>query len=313
MVTSAEILKAKILIVDDQEPMAWALQSILEDAGYTDVSSTTNPCEVSELYRVNRYDLVLLDIQMPVMSGFGVMKELKAFEGDGYVPVIALTAQPSYKVPALKAGAKDFVLKPFDLEEVLMRVHNMLEVRLLHEEARNNAKLLESLALHDPLTGLANRRLLAERIWMAMANARRNKTEMALLYLDLDGFKQVNDTLGHAYGDLLLKSIAARLVDSVREEDTVARLGGDEFMIALWHVGSADDVSAVALKLVHSVSQPYPIDGHTVNITTSAGVSIYPAHGKDADTLMKSADAALYQAKRAGKNAYRIAQCELVS
>jgi diguanylate cyclase (GGDEF)-like protein len=178
----------------------------------------------------------------------------------------------------------------------------------LHEAARNYGKMLESLALNDPLTGLANRRLLAERMSMALAHARRHKSAMAVVYLDLDGFKQVNDTLGHGTGDVLLKMVAERLVATVREEDTVARLGGDEFIVALWEVRDADRAATVALKVIAAVSQPYEIGGHSVSITTSAGIGIYPVHGEDADTLMKSADLALYEAKRAGKNAYRISE-----
>jgi diguanylate cyclase (GGDEF)-like protein len=143
---------------------------------------------------------------------------------------------------------------------------------------------------------------------MALAHARRNKSAMAVVYLDLDGFKQINDTLGHGAGDVLLKMVAGRLVATVREEDTVARLGGDEFVIALWDARDAERASTVALKVIEAVSQPYDIEGQAVSITTSAGVSIYPVHGEDADTLMKSADLALYEAKRAGKNAYRISE-----
>jgi diguanylate cyclase (GGDEF)-like protein len=279
---------------------------MLRDAGYTDVSHTISGRQVRGLHLARRYDLILLDLQMPEMSGFHVMKELSAIELDGYLPVLALTAEPAYKVHALKAGAKDFVTKPFDLEEVLTRVYNMLEVRLLHKEARNTAKMLESIALFDPLTGLANRRLLMDRISAALANARRNSTAMAVIYLDLDGFKQINDTRGHTVGDALLRIVAGRLVKGVREEDTVGRLGGDEFMIALWHVSNVDNVATVASKLIEAISMPYIIEGHTVAVTTSAGIGIYPTHGEDADTLMKKADTALYAAKRAGKNAFRI-------
>jgi diguanylate cyclase (GGDEF)-like protein len=141
---------------------------------------------------------------------------------------------------------------------------------------------------------------------MAIAHARRNKSAMAVLYLDLDGFKAVNDTLGHAAGDLLLKQVADRLLHSVREEDTVARLGGDEFMIALWHVLGFDDTAKVAAKIIEAVARPYDLEGNSVTVTTSVGASVYPAHGEDADALMKSADTALYEAKRAGKNTYRI-------
>ncbi|MFA7282065.1 MAG: diguanylate cyclase, partial [Sterolibacterium sp.] len=201
---------------------------------------------------------------------------------------------------------KDFISKPFDLDEVLLRVHNMLEVRLLHKEVRNHGKLLEALALIDPLTGLANRRLLMEKMSMALAHARRNKSAMAVMYLDLDGFKQINDTFGHGTGDELLKMVARRLVDMVREVDTVARLGGDEFVIALWHIQGTEHVTKVAIKVIEAVAQPYLIDDHSVRITVSAGIGIFPDHGQDADTLLKHADLALYQAKDAGKNAFRI-------
>ena len=129
---------------------------------------------------------------------------------------------------------------------------------------------------------------------------------MAVMYLDLDGFKQVNDTLGHAGEDTLLKTVAGRLVTTVREEDTVARLGGDEFIIALWHVTGTEDAGRVATKMIEAISQPHNIEGHIVHLTTSVGVRIYPVHGEDEDTLLKSADRALYAAKHAGKNAYRI-------
>jgi len=308
LIDPADILNARILVVDDKEANVRLLGDMLRVAGYACVESTTDPNEVCGLHRKNRYNLILLDLQMPGMDGFQVMEDLKEIEEDAYLPVLVITAQPYHKLRALKAGAKDFVSKPFDLAEVLMRVHNMLEVRLLHEAARDHGKVLESMALHDPLTGLANRRLLAERMSMALAHARRNNSAMAVVYLDLDGFKQINDTLGHGVGDILLKMVGGRLVATLREEDTVARLGGDEFIIVLWHVSGTDVAATVALKVIEALSQPYDIEGHTVSITTSAGVGVYPVHGEDADTLMKSADLALYEAKRAGKNAYRIAE-----
>jgi diguanylate cyclase (GGDEF)-like protein len=309
MVSTADILHAGILIVDDQEVNVQLLEQMLRGAGYARISSTRDPHAVCALHRANHYDLILLDLRMPGMDGFQVMEGLKEIETNGYLPVLAVTADPAHKLRALQVGAKDFVSKPFDLAEVLMRVHNMLEVRLLHEAALNQSKMLEALALNDSLTGLANRRLLADRMSMALIHARRNKSAMAVVYLDLDGFKQINDTLGHGAGDALLKMVAGRLVATVRGEDTVARVGGDEFILALWHVSGIDYATTVASRAIVAVSQPYDIAGNTVSITSSAGVSIYPDHGEDADTLIKSADLALYEAKRAGKNAYRISEC----
>jgi serine phosphatase RsbU (regulator of sigma subunit) len=143
MVSSADILNARILVVDDQEANVSLLEGMLRVAGYTSVQSTTDPSEVSELYRQNHYGLILLDIQMPGMDGFQVMEGLKEIEGDGYLPVLAITAQPSHKLRALEAGAKDFVGKPFDMAELRARVHNILEVRLLHQAAKNHSKVLE--------------------------------------------------------------------------------------------------------------------------------------------------------------------------
>jgi two-component system, cell cycle response regulator len=306
MLSPSDILHGKILIVDDQKVNVLLLEQTLGGAGYDAVASTTNPAEVCQLHRQNHYDLILLDLMMPGTDGFQVMEDLKDGEADDYLPVLALTAHPGHKLRALQCGAKDFISKPFDLAEVLMRVHNMLEVRLLHEAARSHGKMLESLALKDPLTGLANRRLLTERMSAALDHARRNQTAMAVVYVDLDGFKQVNSTLGHAAGDLLLKLVAGRLVATVREEDTVARLGGDEFIIGLWHLAGGDDAAIVAAKVIEAVSQPYEIEGQAVHVTASAGIGIYPVHGEDGDMLMRNADQALYESKRAGKNVYRV-------
>src|SRR6202040_97223 len=162
---------------------------MLGNAGYVSIRSTMDPGRVCQLHQEYRYDLILLDLVMPGTDGFQIMEGLKEVETDGYLPVLAVTAHPAHTLRALQCGAKDFISKPFDLAEVLMRVHNMLEVRLLHEAARNHGKMLESLALKDPLTGLANRRLLAERMSMALVHARRNHSNMAVMYLDLDGFK----------------------------------------------------------------------------------------------------------------------------
>ena len=308
-VSAADILNANILIVDDLEANVQLLEKMLRTAGYRRITSTRDPHAVCALHRTNHYDLILLDLRMPGMDGFQVMEGLKEIETNGYLPVLAVTAQPAHKLRALQAGAKDFVSKPFDLAEVLLRVHNLLEVRLLHEAARKQARMLEELALNDPLTGLANRRLLTDRLAMALVHARRNNSAMAVVYLDLDGFKQINDTLGHGVGDILLKMVAERLLATVRAEDTVARLGGDEFALDLWHVSGSDYAATVAARAIAALAQPYDIEGQVVTITASAGVSIYPDHGEDEETLLKSADLALYAAKAAGKNAYRIAEC----
>ena len=143
MISKPEILNAKILVVDDQEANVRLLEQMLSDGGYTHISSTMNPHDVADLYRQNRYDLILLDLQMPGMDGFQVLEGLKKIETHGYLPVLVITAQPGHKLRALQAGAKDFVSKPFDLIEVQTRIHNMLEVRLLYKQLENYNKVLE--------------------------------------------------------------------------------------------------------------------------------------------------------------------------
>ncbi|HSP69765.1 MAG TPA: response regulator, partial [Bryobacteraceae bacterium] len=143
MVSSADILNAKILVVDDKSANVTLIEGMLRIAGYTAVHSTTDPSEVCELHRKNRYGLILLDLQMPGMDGFQVMEGLKQIEQDGYLPVLVITAQSDHKLRALEAGAKDFVSKPFDLAELRARVHNILEVRLLHQESKDYSRALE--------------------------------------------------------------------------------------------------------------------------------------------------------------------------
>jgi PAS domain S-box-containing protein len=142
-INAPDVLNASILIVDDQESNVSLLEQLLREAGYTRVASTMNPQEVCALHRKNRYDLILLDLQMPGMDGFQVMEGLKTNDADGYLPVLVITAQPGHKLRALQAGAKDFISKPFDLVEVKARVHNLLEVRLLYRKLENYSKELE--------------------------------------------------------------------------------------------------------------------------------------------------------------------------
>jgi PAS domain S-box-containing protein len=147
MISKQEILNGSILIVDDQQSNVILLEEMLQNAGYTCITSTNDPDTVCELYRKNRYDLILLDLQMPKMDGFQVMEGLKKIETEGYLPVLVITAQPSHKLQALATGAKDFVAKPFDLVEVKTRIHNMLEVRLLYKKIVNHNKVLEQTVL----------------------------------------------------------------------------------------------------------------------------------------------------------------------
>jgi diguanylate cyclase (GGDEF)-like protein/PAS domain S-box-containing protein len=160
----------------------------------------------------------------------------------------------------------------------------------------------QSLAYYDPLTGLPNRTLLRDRLSKALATARRQRHKVALLFIDLDRFKMINDSLGHSVGDLLLQEVAKRLNKCVREQDTVARLGGDEFLIVLTHVQEVQDTAVVAKRLMGEMTAGFNIQGHALNVSCSLGISIFPDHGADGETLIKNADAAMYTAKETGRN-----------
>jgi diguanylate cyclase (GGDEF)-like protein len=178
-------------------------------------------------------------------------------------------------------------------------------------ERQEAEERIHHLALHDALTDLPNRTLLQDRLRQAMSEAQRAGALLALLFLDLDRFKIVNDSLGHAVGDQLLRAVAERLTHEVRGSDTVSRLGGDEFVIVLTAIQDASDVGRIASKLLRGVAEPLIVDGHTLNIATSIGISLYPVDGSDPATLLQHADTALYQAKSSGRNNYQFFAAEM--
>jgi diguanylate cyclase (GGDEF)-like protein len=201
-----------------------------------------------------------------------------------------------------------------ELEQHRLRLEERVAVRTRELEAANEeleaaktqaesvAARMQYHAHHDSLTGLPNRILLNDRLNTAMSHARRKKGIMALLFLDLDRFKIINDSLGHAVGDQLLRVVARRLKSCVREEDTVARLGGDEFMVLLPSITGSSDAGKIGNKIINALVGPVSCHGHELHITTSVGVSLYPYDGTDADTLIKHADISMYRAKELGRN-----------
>jgi diguanylate cyclase (GGDEF)-like protein len=164
---------------------------------------------------------------------------------------------------------------------------------------------IRHMAYHDALTGLPNRTLFNDRLSMAILNAQRNQKKVAVMMLDLDKFKQVNDVWGHKLGDLLLKTVGERLANTLRKSDTVARMGGDEFLVVIPEVDHIEDTDIIAGKILQAFTEAFVIGGRNLSITTSVGVAIYPHDGKDAETLIKYADIAMYAAKATGRNQHR--------
>ena len=176
----------------------------------------------------------------------------------------------------------------------------LIAVRL-RQKAEDNAN---HLAHHDGLTGLPNRRMLQDRLAQALAAAHRHGHKLAVLFLDLDGFKKINDNFGHDIGDELLKEVARRLTATLRKEDTAVRLGGDEFVIGLMRIAQGADAESAAKKVIEALARPYHIHRHELTVTASVGISISPDNGSNGEELLKQADTALYKAKTGGKNRY---------
>jgi diguanylate cyclase (GGDEF)-like protein len=193
-----------------------------------------------------------------------------------------------------------------DLANRVVVMHlNITEEKRAKDELRELALQVTHSAEHDFLTGLPNRMLLKDRVSQAIASARRHSKQLAVLFLDLDGFKHINDSLGHSTGDKLLQSIAGRLVSCVRGSDTVSRQGGDEFVVLLSEVQQSEDPAITARRMLQAVAQAHSIEQHHLHVTTSIGVSVYPHDGLDAETLIKNADTAMYQAKENGRQSYQ--------
>ncbi len=173
-------------------------------------------------------------------------------------------------------------------------------------ERKQLEQKLADMATHDPLTGLPNRLLLSDRLTVGLAQAQRNDTRLAVMMLDLDRFKTVNDTFGHSVGDELLRAAGERLIGIVRKSDTVARMGGDEFVVLLLQIDKMEDAIRVAQKILEAFRKPFVLDAYQIRVTTSIGIAIYPEDGEDVETLFKNADTAMYWAKEQSRDNYEL-------
>jgi diguanylate cyclase (GGDEF)-like protein/PAS domain S-box-containing protein len=239
-----------------------------------------------------------------------LMPEPDKSRHDGYLQAYARTGKRHVighyrEVVALHKDGRQF---PLELNVTEMELdgqkHFVGLVRDITERKVAEEKL-NQLALYDPLTGLPNRRNFLDKLEFSLLSARRIKATVALLFIDLDGFKNINDSLGHSTGDLVLKEAGRRLRANIRESDTVARMGGDEFTLILNHLKKADDASRLAAKIIQAINQPIELDGAVCHIGASIGIAIYPRHFENMDDLIIAADSAMYQAKAGGRNQYQ--------
>jgi diguanylate cyclase (GGDEF)-like protein len=314
---------ARLLIVDDIADNRALLSRQFAKRGFEIVEADCG-AEALRLVRERTFDVVLLDVMMPDMDGMEVLHRIREEFSASLLPVIMVTAKDQSEdiVAALKTGANDYVTKPVDLSIALARVNNQVArcraeaaIRKANESLLNAMTHLEQrvalekqiahLAHHDMLTGLSNRFAFDERLNAARQFARDSGSQLSLLFVDLDGFKYVNDALGHAVGDEFLKEVAARLAKVVGTNDFCARLGGDEFAVV--HVSR--DVRTTAASLAQAII--LTVDGcnyvgrHQVFVGASVGISVLESGDNDSATLLKRADLAMYRAKADGRGVYR--------
>jgi diguanylate cyclase (GGDEF)-like protein len=284
--------KLTVLYVEDDLDTRSSMENILRPRVGTLVTAG-NGREGVTVFHDQLPDIVITDILMPVMDGLAMSQEIRSTNRS--VPIIVISAfeRTDYLLRAIEIGVTKFVTKPV-ITGLLMAALLECAHRLYAEER------LRHLALYDGLTDLPNRTLLKERLDMACAVADRNGEQVAMLFLDLDRFKEINDSYGHLAGDQVLRETAQRMKKLVRSCDTVCRLSGDEFLVVITGVLNREDIASAAIKMLDVLAQDIVIAGNHLKITPSIGISIYPENGTDMDALIRTSDSAMYHVKQQG-------------
>jgi diguanylate cyclase (GGDEF)-like protein len=306
----------KILIVDDDPDALVVMSATLEAAGFL-VSTASDGADALRQFRADAYDLVMLDVDMPGMTGYEVCAALRSEAGE-LLPIVMVTGMDDVSSvdAAYRAGATDFIAKPISWALIGHRVRYLLRGYQIVRDLKAAEGRIRRLAYFDSLTGLPNREHFRHRLASALEIGKRHERPLALLCIDLDNFKRINDTLGHGVGDELLRTVASRLREALRASDAVgragpegadenlSRLGGDEFMVLLPEISAPDQPGIVAERIVRTITQPMRLTQHEVLVTPSIGIAVYPADGCDPETLVRNADLAMYFAKRRGPGTF---------
>ena len=287
----------RVLVVDDDAGARAALGDYLSMRGHD--ATTVGDAEAAwEAFQAHPFPIVMVDWLLPGMDSLQLCRRVRSSPRGETTVILVVTGrdQPEHLAQVLAAGANDYVTKPLSLELLDVRMgFAEREVADIIERKRERDELAH-LALHDALTDLPNRAVFYDRLHQALLLSRRNGTQLAVLYLDLDSFKEVNDDLGHMYGDEVLREVGDRLTAIVRASDTVARVGGDEFAILLLAADS-DGASILARKILKALADPFTMRDVTVHIGVSVGIALFPDHGEEPEVLVQRADAAMYRAK----------------
>jgi len=295
----------KLLLIDDDTIDRMNAKRSLQQPGLsTEITETASAEEGLKLALNQHYDLILLDYQLPTMNGLEFLITLRSTDTK-HTPVVMLSHSDDDElaISCIEKGAQDFITKSEVTASRLMRaILHAQERHKIESELRNSRELLRCLAEVDALTGLANRYMFERGLKHALPLAERQQTGMALLMLDLDKFKNINDTLGHPIGDALLQEVARRLQKVIREGDLLCRLGGDEFAILVHNLENLELAERLTQRVLHTLQQPLNIEGNSLSISASIGVASYPDCATDTTQLMKCADIALYRSKDSGRN-----------
>jgi len=301
-----ETVAQSVLLIEDNAGDARLIEEMLREDPATPfrLSRADRLSRGLELLSLKETELVLLDLSLPDSHGLETFS--KVYAHSPKVPIIVLSGNDDQTLAlfAVKSGAQDYLVKgKIDRELLLRAMQYSIERKRYQEE-------LERQANYDALTGLPNRHLLHDRLKQAVSSQRHVRS-VAVVFIDLDHFKVINDSLGHNYGDDVLRHVAERLQAAVRDGDTVARLGGDEFVLILNDQTREDVIFRTMRRIIGKVSDPMMIDDRELNITCSAGISLYPQDGPDVQTLLKNADAAMYRAKSHGRNTFQFYTAEM--
>lgn len=283
---------AQVLVVDDDRSTRSTIRYALQREGFR-VEEAENGAQALLLLKRMQPDIILMDAVMPVMDGFTACAKVQELPHDRAIPVLMITSLEDNKSVerAFAVGASDYIAKPIHCAVLAKRVRRIIE-------ANRAEKRIRHLAYNDVLTGLPNRALFFDQLGWRIEQAQKAGDSVAVLFLDLDRFKYVNDNLGHDVGDRLLVAVAQRIRRSVRSVDCVARLGGDEFTVVLADLTGPAAAATAAQNICRALVIPFQIDGHEIFISTSVGISLYPNDGSDTGTLLKHADTAMYRAKK---------------
>ncbi len=318
--------RPKILVCDDDQNVRFLTRQCLEADDMT-VVEAADGLEAIDVFVRERPDLVFLDVEMPGMTGLEVCQRIRKMPQGETIPIMIVTGSDDRKSidQGFEAGATQYKTKPVNWSLLGRDVQYMLCASNAFNALKRQEDRLRYLAYYDPLTSLPNRRSFNEQLNRILRRSQRHETSAALLFIDLDHFKRINDSIGHARGDRLLVEIAKRLTMELREDDAInyfsdsnaededdseasteiARLGGDEFTVVLSDVEKIADIEVVARRILDTLSQPIALQSHNPVVTPSIGIAIYPQDGTDPDALVRNADTAMYVAKAEGRACYR--------